>query len=184
MCVSHKRTCNAVQGHIHFSHLMTSRLDDDTKLVGSLISCGGLNHKGRRFANPHIQSFAVATDSIGLEVILSNSSAFQCFSNFKDVIVNSELGMSAAILHAGYNLGSFMVCSNSVIAFGLCIRPSSGGEWKAFEQYLKNNIGYALIFVSKIRVLAHFVTSREQIDGAAFDACELVAYIRASAHIL
>lgn len=113
-------TCIVIQGKIHFSRLMTSRLDDDTKLVGSLISCGGMSHRGRNHANPHIQSFAVATDAIGLNVLLSNSSAFECFSDFKDVVINSELGMSRAIIDAGYNLGSFLVCPHSATDLSDC----------------------------------------------------------------
>ena len=62
----------AVQGKMHFSELMTGmiNLDDapnSIKLVGPSISCESTVQlpDGRQRSNPHVQSFAVATDQTG-----------------------------------------------------------------------------------------------------------------------
>ena len=70
-------SCPIVQGKVHFSELMTGmiNLDDapnSIKLVGPSISCeatvqlpGGLWR-----SNPHVQSFAVATDQTGTRLVI------------------------------------------------------------------------------------------------------------------
>lgn len=57
----------SIQGRVHFSELMTAKLSEDVKLVGPSINCeesatieGDLSR-----SNPHVQSFAVATDQVG-----------------------------------------------------------------------------------------------------------------------
>ena len=62
----------AVQGKMHFSELMTGmiNLDDapaSIKLVGPSINCEGTVQLpgGLQRSNPHVQSFAVATDQTG-----------------------------------------------------------------------------------------------------------------------
>jgi hypothetical protein len=53
----------------------TSRLNEDVKLVGSTISCEGSPLHGKRSGrwrrNPHVQSYAVATDQVGGPVCVS-----------------------------------------------------------------------------------------------------------------
>ena len=63
---------SAVQGKMHFSELMTGmiNLDDapnSIKLVGPSINCEGTVRLpgGLQRSNPHVQSFAVATDQTG-----------------------------------------------------------------------------------------------------------------------
>ena len=52
---------------MHFSQLMTAKLSDTVKLVGSTVSCeGAVNTTVEgELPNPHVQSFAVATDQTG-----------------------------------------------------------------------------------------------------------------------
>ena len=58
------------QGRVHWTYPFLQRLTHDVKLVGSTISCEGtplggmVKEKWRR--NPHVQSYAVATDKVGL----------------------------------------------------------------------------------------------------------------------
>lgn len=58
------------QGWYHWMSAFTSRLNEDIKLVGSTISCEGSPLHGKRSGrwrrNPHVQSYAVATDQVGL----------------------------------------------------------------------------------------------------------------------
>ena len=98
-----------LQGKVHFTQLMTSKLIDDVKLVGPTISCGGTIRDGEVRQNPHVQSYAMATDSVGLEVLMNDGAVFACYEDFANTIWYSELGSAAVMLEAGYNLDSFQV---------------------------------------------------------------------------
>ena len=102
-----------LQGEVHFTLLMTSKLVGDVKLVGPTINCEGTAEfaTGERRQNPHVQSFAVATDAEGMQLLIDSGHVFKCYDHFEDTIYYSELGSSAVILNAGYNLDSFMVCA-------------------------------------------------------------------------
>eukprot|EP00892_Ulva_mutabilis_P002781 jgi/Ulvmu1/12503/UM009_0158.1 len=99
-----------MKGKMHFTELMTSKLVGDVKLVGPTINCESTFEftTGERRQNPHVQSFAVATDGIGMELLVGNGNVFKCHETFQDTIFYSELGSSAVILDAGYTLDSFM----------------------------------------------------------------------------
>jgi hypothetical protein len=60
--------------------------------------------------NPHVQSYLVATDKVGIQLLLDDNRVFKCYENMFDTIFFSELGSTAAILDAGYNIDSLMVC--------------------------------------------------------------------------
>ena len=98
---------------MHFTELMTNKLVGDVKLVGPTINCEGTAEftTGERRQNPHVQSFAVATDAEGMQLLIEAGHVFKCYEHFEDTIYYSELGSSAVILNAGYNLDSFMVCA-------------------------------------------------------------------------
>ncbi|GLC37809.1 hypothetical protein PLESTM_000650400 [Pleodorina starrii] len=81
-------------------------------MVGPTISCEGsaLNgdFRGKWRYNPHVQSYAVATDRVGLQVLLDDGRVFHCHNNRWNTIYYSELGSSTAILKAGYNIDCLM----------------------------------------------------------------------------
>lgn len=63
-----------LQGKVHFSKLMTGMLNHDDapnsiKLVGPSVSCEGTVRLagGLQRSNPHVQSFAVATEQTGTQ---------------------------------------------------------------------------------------------------------------------
>ena len=60
--------------------------------------------------NPHVQSYLVATDQVGLNILLQDQNVFACFEDMSDTIYHSELGSSKVLLDAGYNIDSLMVC--------------------------------------------------------------------------
>lgn len=101
----------SMQGHMHFTDILTRKLTDDVKLVGPTISCGGMRLPGSdmRLFMPHVQSFTVATDAVGFDVLQRNGSVFTCHDKIKETILYSELGISAVILDAGYNLDCLIV---------------------------------------------------------------------------
>ncbi|ORY86142.1 hypothetical protein BCR37DRAFT_206004 [Protomyces lactucae-debilis] len=68
-------------------------LSDRVKLVGLTVNCDAA------VPAKHLQSFALATDQIGMNLILP---ALQCFSNRHDAIYKGELALTNAILDAGY----------------------------------------------------------------------------------
>ncbi|KAG2498860.1 hypothetical protein HYH03_003052 [Edaphochlamys debaryana] len=100
------------QGRVHWTEPFTRKLTDEVKLVGPTISCEGspLNgdFRGKWRSNPHVQSFVVATDQVGLQVLLDDGRVFHCHNTRWNTIYYSELGSSTAILHAGYNLDCLM----------------------------------------------------------------------------
>jgi hypothetical protein len=117
----------ALQGHVHWTDVLISKLNDIVKLVGPTINCegsplhGDMNGVWRK--NPHVQSYLVATDQVGLSILLKDEKVFQCYNNMFDTIYHSELGSSSAVLDAGYNIDSLMVRS-----LGLPL-PWSLPEW-------------------------------------------------------
>lgn len=98
---------------MHWADVLFSKLNDEVKLVGPTINCEGSPLGGdvggtwRR--NPHVQSYVVATDRVGMHLLLTDPGVFQCYDSMWDTIYHSELGSSAAILDAGYNIDSLMV---------------------------------------------------------------------------
>jgi hypothetical protein len=73
---------SAVQGVVHWTQPFTSRLTADVKLVGPTISCEGspLNgdFRGKWHRNPHVQSYVVVTDHVGLQVLIDDGRVFAC----------------------------------------------------------------------------------------------------------
>lgn len=94
-----------VRGKLHWTRPFTDRLSSTVKLVGSTISCGGAQGLP---GQPHVQSYVVATDRIGLTVLEQTSGVFDCWKKMGDVVVHSEIGASRAILNAGYAIDSLM----------------------------------------------------------------------------
>eukprot|EP00245_Coleochaete_scutata_P007057 TRINITY_DN2205_c0_g1_i1.p1 TRINITY_DN2205_c0_g1~~TRINITY_DN2205_c0_g1_i1.p1 ORF type:complete len:467 (-),score=63.51 TRINITY_DN2205_c0_g1_i1:385-1785(-) len=80
---------------IRWHSVLTSRLDKDVKMVGATVTCQ---------YTPHIQSYVVATDQVGLGVLLSNETIFGCHETLLQTVFSSELGSSTEILNAGYNI--------------------------------------------------------------------------------
>ena len=62
-----------MQGEHHWSRVFTGRLGEQVKLVGSTISCEGSHLHGdsskERRQNPHVQSYAVATDQVSSRLL-------------------------------------------------------------------------------------------------------------------
>ncbi|KAL6766934.1 hypothetical protein ACKKBG_A37960 [Auxenochlorella protothecoides x Auxenochlorella symbiontica] len=98
---------------LHWTEVLTSRLTDQVKLVGSTISCEGTWKDGvltgEKRQNPHIQSYVVAMDQVSLNVLRSDASALQCYEAYHDAVWYAEMGSSAAILRAGFNIDSLML---------------------------------------------------------------------------
>lgn len=102
-----------MQGHVHWADVLFSKITDEVKLVGPTINCEGSPQGGNPAnvwrKNPHVQSYVVATDRTGMQILLDDQNVFKCYNNMWDTIYHSELGSSAAILDAGYNIDSLMV---------------------------------------------------------------------------
>lgn len=96
-----------------WQELLINKLNDKVALVGPTISCEGSpyqgNVKGEWRANPHVQSYVLATDRRGIEIWKADKNVFGCWDSMWDVIWHGELGSSLAILNAGYTLDSFMM---------------------------------------------------------------------------
>lgn len=96
-----------------WSRIFTDKLTNEVKLVGSTISCegaplgGNINNQWRQ--NPHVQSYVLATDQVGLAILQQAGEVFACYADLHDTIFYAELGSSLAILEAGYNIDSLMM---------------------------------------------------------------------------
>ena len=94
-----------LRGRLHWTRPLTDLITEDTKLVGATINCGGAHGLP---PYPHVQSYVTATDRDGLSILLQASSVFACWEDMKDVVINSEIGASRAIIDAGYNIDCLM----------------------------------------------------------------------------
>ncbi len=91
----------------YWYYVFTKRLNAHVKLVGPTINCG---------PSPHVQSYVLATDFIGLTIMLKPGShrgsrpegVFGCYPLKGDVSVNSEVSSSTRILDSGYRIDSLM----------------------------------------------------------------------------
>jgi hypothetical protein len=115
---------SVVQGHMHWTDHLLRKLSDTVKLVGPTINCEGAPYKGdptlHYRKNPHVQSFVVATDQVGMALLLKDRNVFRCYDNIADTIYHSELGTSKVVLDAGYNIDCLMV-SHPIPSFGLSV---------------------------------------------------------------
>jgi hypothetical protein len=113
------QTDAVIQGHTHWTRPLLNKLSDTVKLVGPTINCEGSESEGGKWKqNPHVQSFVVATDQVGMELLLKDHNIFKCFKTIKETIYLAELGSSKVILDAGYNIDSLMVSTTvSEISF-------------------------------------------------------------------
>ncbi|KAK9835058.1 hypothetical protein WJX81_007588 [Elliptochloris bilobata] len=98
---------------VHWSDVLTTRINNDVKLVGATISCEpawlGGNTANEKRQVPHVQSYVIATDQVGLEVLMHDGRVFQCYEDMADTIFHSELGGSSAILAANFTIDSLML---------------------------------------------------------------------------
>lgn len=94
-----------LDGKYHWTRAFTEKLTDTTKLVGSTISCG---MTGDHPPALHVQTYAVAIDRVGLELLQGNRTIFTCYDTMEDVVFFSERGISETILNAGYSIDSLM----------------------------------------------------------------------------
>ena len=90
----------------HWTETFTSRLSDKVKLSGVSINMSFY---------PHVQSMVLATDRVGIEIIKNSGAVYDCgvMNNVAmtenerwNIIDRYELGMSRAIIEAGYTITS------------------------------------------------------------------------------
>jgi len=95
-------------GDLHWTDIFTNRLSETTKLTGVTINLSFY---------PHVQSFAIATDRIGIDIIKNSDAIYDC-GVYNDqsmteeqrwkIIDSYEIGMSRQILDAGYSINSLV----------------------------------------------------------------------------
>jgi len=93
--------------NFHWHSVFTSRIDNNVKLVGCTISCE---------TTPHVQTYLMATDFIGLSILLKPGSwgasredgIFGCYPTKDHVSIYSEISSSTRILESGYLIDSLL----------------------------------------------------------------------------
>ena len=83
---------------VQWFEIFISRLTDEIKLVGPSINCE---------QKPHVQSYIMATDQVGLGLLRGNQSTiFRCHANYHDAVFDGEIAASQLLLHANYQIAS------------------------------------------------------------------------------
>ena len=88
-----------------WTRALTDKLNDRVKLVGATVSCGA---SGPHPPTVHVQSYVVATDAVGLDLIRKNATVLACYDTMQDVVFYGERGITETILNAGYGIDSLM----------------------------------------------------------------------------
>ena len=84
----------------------TSKINDKVKLVGSSINFKPVLKNYKNLIQ-HVKSYAWATDSIGLKILIKNDILFNIkFINKFDFIFKYEIGLSRCIIDNGYQIDS------------------------------------------------------------------------------
>lgn len=128
----------------------TDRVDATYKLAGVSINCGG--KRGVRHA--HVQSMLWATDAIGLAAAIAAGAIYDCGTVVDEaardeLIVRYELGLSRAVLRAGYGVRDAMGADYRdwpAAEAARCVDPWKSGRsrdyapeqlvfWKVSRQY-------------------------------------------------
>ncbi|CAL8465845.1 g5381 [Coccomyxa elongata] len=98
---------------VHWSSAFISKLNAKVKLVGSTISCepayNGGDPGGPVRHNAHVQSYVMATDQAGLQILLNNGRIFECHRTIADAVYNAEVGASLAVFRAGHSIDCLML---------------------------------------------------------------------------
>ena len=87
----------------YWAFAFTNMIDDEVKLSGMTISCGGRpDFPDDKIA--HVQTMVWSTDQVGLSVILDSGSIYDCGNQLEEehgrdaLVVKYEIGMSRAIM--------------------------------------------------------------------------------------
>ncbi len=81
--------------------VFTRRLNNEVKLVGPTINCE---------KKPHVQSYLLATDQIGLGILTDKKSGvLSCKTDYNDAVMNGEVGASQIMLAANYQIASLQI---------------------------------------------------------------------------
>lgn len=115
--------------------IFTDRLVGNVKLVGTAINCGVFTRREEFAFNPHLQSYAVATDFEGLRAIM-NSTALHCHHNKIDAVEVGEFGLSRSIFEAGYQISSLLLEQHYITDWS----PSSQSAVKYCMQHPGNPV--------------------------------------------
>lgn len=79
-------------------------------LAGASISCEGMfsPRRNAKRQSPHVQSWLLALDKPGLDLVMKDGHSFACHKNREDAIWHGELGTSDLMLRNGYNIACLL----------------------------------------------------------------------------
>ncbi len=122
--------------------IFTKRITDEIKLVGPTINCEQM---------PHVQSYLMVTDEVGLSILISNTSEiFRCHLNYHDAVWNGEMAASQMLLRANYQIASLQSKYQGVDFRKPENRACNGGGSPIYEDGAIDHINhdpFELIFV-------------------------------------
>jgi len=109
----------------HWSNTFIKKINEKVKLVGTTIVCLPHTDISGKYG-PKVEGFFFMTDSIGLNIISSESTIFCNHPTKHSAIVNGEYGISTCILKHGYSID--------------CMLPQYQNiDWTDSKNYTLNN---------------------------------------------
>jgi hypothetical protein len=142
----------------HWTSALTERISDTVKLVGATINCQGIaaaplpNGTAVMHQHPHVQSYLVATDRKGLDLIIADGHVLECHATLLDTIINAELGLSRVMLDAGYNIDSLMARYQGVDWRSKSIWDCNLGQNPTAGDYILDGVGVDATEVMFVKV--------------------------------
>merc|ERR1711937_313432 len=146
-------------GDEHWTETFTSRLSDKVKLTGVSINMSFF---------PHVQSMTLATDRVGIDIIKNSGAVYDCgvMNNVEmteserwNIIERYELGMSRAIIDAGYTINSLTGALGKSISVDKevieQIEESDHSLWTSVEQSFLMPLGDDIWNAATIRTIGN-----------------------------
>lgn len=110
--------------------VLTKRLGghNGVHLVGPTISCEPTYNKrlNQNKISPHVQTWLLAVDRVGLDVLRRDGRPFKCHRDRDDAIWDGEVGLSRVMLEAGHNIDCLL-------------EPYQGVDWRVVKDAACNN---------------------------------------------
>jgi hypothetical protein len=130
-------------GNQCWSDAFIGMVDDTYKLVGTTTSCA--NKTRRMNWKAHLPSMLLATDNVGLDLILPN---LKCYTTKKEAIIEAELEMAWMVMAGGYKARSIQASFTDDYWRSACSRPGQGELPLERNGYYGGNIQpYEVIFI-------------------------------------
>eukprot|EP00026_Physarum_polycephalum_P008257 Phypoly_transcript_08337.p1 GENE.Phypoly_transcript_08337~~Phypoly_transcript_08337.p1 ORF type:complete len:454 (+),score=33.18 Phypoly_transcript_08337:123-1484(+) len=102
-------TLRLLHEDLHFTDIFGAHLNEETRLVGSYINCGGIEYSSAGFS--HVQTMSFMMDDVAFRLARD---IFRCYKNRTETILHGEIGLSRRMIENGINIGSLLYAYKGV----------------------------------------------------------------------